>query len=110
MAAGPIGLGEDGALWPVFHAVAALAALGGAEVAVAGGPSSGLVTILGQGRRRVAGIAANLGPEAVELVAPKGAGVLAPGPGAAEDAGWIDGPGAAGPALLEPFGVAVFKL
>jgi D-apionolactonase len=62
MCAGPLGLGTDGALWPIFDAVAALAALGGARVEIAGGPA-GPIVIRAQGR----GLAANLGPEPVEI-------------------------------------------
>jgi hypothetical protein len=109
MTGGPIGLGTDGGLWPVYHVTAALAALAGAAVEVSGGPSSGVVAILGRGRRGVAGIMANLGPEAARVEAPQGAGLLVLDAAAAGDAGWIDRPGGMREAALEPFGVAVAK-
>ena len=62
MTAGPLGLGRDGALWPLFDVVATLAALGGRRVEVSGGPG-GLVAIRGATR----GVAANLGPEAARI-------------------------------------------
>ena len=59
MISGPLGLGDAAGTWPIFAAVRALAALGGREVEVTGGPSSGIVRIMA---RDGAGIAANLGP------------------------------------------------
>ncbi len=88
MAAGPLGLGRDGALWPIFEAVAALAALGGTDVEITRG--GGLVTIRGRGRDGVAGIAANLGPAPVRLVVPAGERLRT------------------GSDVLEPFAIAVF--
>ncbi len=79
MAAGPLGLGRGEALWPIFEAVGALAALGGAEVEIA--QDAGLVTIRGRGRDGVIGIAANLR--------------AAPAP--------------AGGKLLEPFAITVLR-
>ncbi|MBA3324213.1 MAG: hypothetical protein H0T41_02675, partial [Rhodobacteraceae bacterium] len=109
MAAGPLGLGSDGALWPIFHTVAALAALGEVEVVVAGGPSAGLVSIVGHGNRGVRGIVANLGPEAAEVAAPAGAVVLALDI-AAHEADWLDRAGSAASARLGPLDLAVFKV
>ena len=99
MTAGPIGVGAAGALWPIHPVVAALAALGGAEVAVSGLPSRGIVRMEGPGRRGVRGVAANLGPDPARVVAPAGARLLIlDAAGAAEAAGdplWIDRPGSA---------------
>ena len=92
MTAGPLGLGRDGALWPIYHAVAALAALGEAEVEVAGGRRRA-GRDLGRGKRGVRGIVANLGPDAARVVAPAGAAALTLDAEAAGDAGWLDRPG-----------------
>ena len=59
MISGTLGLGDAAGTWPIFAAVRALAALGGREAEVTGGPSSGIVRIMA---RDGAGIAANLGP------------------------------------------------
>lgn len=113
MTTGPIGLGTDGALWPIHPVVAALAALGGAEVEVSGLPSTGIIRLVGQGARGVRGVAANLGPGSASVAAPAGAGLLLLDPAgaraAARDARWIDRPGALDDATLEPFEVAIFK-
>lgn len=109
MTAGPLGLGRDGSLWPIFHAVAGLAALGGVEVAVSGGPATGRVALIGRGRRGVAGVIANLGPDPVALDAPKGTAALLIGEPVSADPDWIDGPGGPAPATLAPFEVAVLK-
>ncbi len=45
MTAGPLGLGRDGAPWPLFEVVAALAALGGETVEVSGGPGGPVVFV-----------------------------------------------------------------
>jgi hypothetical protein len=96
MTAGPLGLGTDADPWPLFEVVAALAALGGCAVEATGGPSSGLVRLLGRGRRGVAGLAANLGPGPVEIAPPDGTALRLIGapPGAT---------------TLPPFGVAIFR-
>ncbi len=113
MSAGPIGPGAAGALWPVHAVVAALAALGGADVEVSGGPSTGVVRIEGEGRRGVRGVAANLGPDPARVAAPEGALLLAldaaGAAGAARDAAWIDRPGGATEMTLGRFEVAIFK-
>ncbi len=109
MAAGPLGLGDEAGLWPIYHAVAALAALGGAEVVVAGGPAAGLVTIAGRGTRGVRGVAANLGPGPATVTAPDGAAVLLLDATAVGDPDWIDRPAAARTADLAPLQVAAFK-
>jgi D-apionolactonase len=109
MTGGPIGLGEGDTLWPIFHAVAALAALGGAEVEIAGVPGRGLVVIRGRGRRGVTGLAANLGPAPVEwsdtpallLDATSAAS-------AAHDPDWIERPGSDG-VTIEPMALAILK-
>ncbi len=76
MTAGPLGLGRDGALWPLFEVVAALAALGGETVEVSGGPG-GPVVIRGAAH----GVAANLGPAPDRIagreIAPMGFAILA---------------------------------
>jgi hypothetical protein len=114
MTAGPLGLGTDGALWPLYAATAALAALGGAEVEVTGGPSTGLVGMRGHGRRGVMGIFANLGPGTRRLDVDD-AGVLHLSEGtvadAARDAAWIDRPAPRTPdgLTLAPFDVAILK-
>jgi len=112
MAAGPLGLGEDGALWPLFHVVAALAALGGGDVEAAGGPASGVVALTGRGRRGVRGVAANLGPGPAEVAPPEGAALLlldaAGAAEAAADPDWIERPGMARPARLGPDEAAIF--
>jgi len=59
MVSGPLGMGDAEGAWPIFRAVAALARLGGREVEVSGGPSSGVVSVRAADG---AGIAANLGP------------------------------------------------
>jgi hypothetical protein len=109
MTGGPLGVGSDGALWPIYHAVAALAALGGAEVAVEGAPGRGLVAIRGRGRRGVAGIVANLGPEPADwsegpalLLDERSAGA------AAQDPDWIEREGVP-QAQLAPMTMAVLK-
>jgi hypothetical protein len=89
MAAGPLGVGRDGAPWPILEAVAALAALGGAAVEITEG--GGLVTIRGRGRDGVAGIAANLGPAPARLAVAAGERLRT------------------GSQVLEPFAIAVFE-
>jgi hypothetical protein len=91
---------QDG-VWPVWHAVAALAALAGAEVTVEGGPE-GLVVIRGPGRRGVAGVAANLGPGEAQV-----AGAVRIPEGAAP--GWIDAPGPGGVVTLPPMTAAILR-
>jgi D-apionolactonase len=90
MTGGPLGMADEDGVWPIWHAVAALAALGGTTVTVEGGPASGLVAIRGPGRRGIRGVAANLGPSAVHLEAPA---VPIPDRGPPD---WIDAPGSAG--------------
>jgi len=103
MAGGPLGMADAEGCWPLWHAVAALAALAGTTVTIEGGPAAGLVVIRGQGRRGVAGIAANLGPGPVALEDPA---VLVPDRAAPD---WIDrtGPGAA--LTLAPMTTAILK-
>jgi len=102
MTAGPLGLADAEGPWPIWHAVAALAALAGVEVTVAGGPAAGLVTIRGEGLRGIAGVAANLGPCEALLEAavriPDGA-----------PPGWIDAPGPAGPISLSHMSAAILR-
>jgi hypothetical protein len=103
MTAGPLGMADAAGPWPIWHAVAALAALAGEPVTVAGGPAAGLVTLIGPGRRGIAGVAANLGPGDVRLDAPA---VLIPDRVAAD---WIDAPGRAGPLTLRPMTAAILR-
>jgi hypothetical protein len=98
MTSGPLGLGTDADLWPLFEVVAALAALGGSPVEATGGPSSGLIRLLGRGRRGIAGLAANLGPDPVEIAPPDGATLTL-----------VDGTHATATTTLPPFGVAIFR-
>jgi D-apionolactonase len=102
MTAGPLGLGDTEGPWPIWHAVAALAALAGVEVTVAGGPATGLVTIRGKGVRGIAGVAANLGPSDARLEAAVRIPDRAP-------PGWIDAPGPAGPIRLPPMSAAILR-
>jgi D-apionolactonase len=95
MTGGPLGLADADGPWPLWHAVAALCALAGAEVTVAGGPAAGLVTIRGQGRRGIAGVAANLGPQDARLDGAVRIPDRAP-------PGWIDAPGPAGASPFPP--------
>lgn len=97
MTAGPLGMAEDDEVWPIWHAVAALAALAGAEVEVTEGP---LVTIRGTGRRGVAGVVANVGAEPV----PVAGAVVIPARGPRD---WIDRRGAPGEVVLAPMTAAV---
>ena len=113
MTGGPIGLGSgDGGLWPIYHVVAAMAALGNQPVEVAGGPSAGLISILGSGRRGVRGVVANLGPMPELYAAPDGGSLqvldLSSAREAAGDPGWIEGEGVR-EAALAPFSVAVVR-
>jgi hypothetical protein len=62
MTTGPLGLGHDGDLWPLFDAVAALAALGGQRVEISA-ETFGPVVIRAQGR----GVAANLGNAPIRI-------------------------------------------
>jgi hypothetical protein len=75
MTAGPLGLGRDGDLWPLFDAVSALAALGGQRVEISA-EQFGPVVIRAQGR----GVAANLGNAPIRIagveVAPMSFAVL----------------------------------
>jgi hypothetical protein len=109
MAAGPLGMGADGTLRPLFAAVAALAALGGAPVEVAGGPAAGLVVIRGRGRRGVGGVAANLGPGEATLDAPALVLDAAAVSDAARDPAWIERPAGRAGATLAPFDAAILK-
>lgn len=113
MVAGPLGLGAEGAPSPLHHAVAALAALGGRNVAVRGGPSSGLVWMIGRGRRGVAGIVANLGPESTAVSPPAiGQSLLhlsASSPQVSTDRRWIDGAGVRAGIRLAPLEIAIVK-
>jgi len=103
MTGGPLGMaGEDGP-WPLWHAVAALAALSGASVMVDGASASGLITIKGKGRRGIAGVSANLGPAHADIDGPA---VLVP-VGASAD--WIDGAGSGGPLTLAPMTAAILR-
>ena len=109
MTGGPLGLGTDSVLWPIFHAVAALAALGGAEIEVAGEPSRGLVAIRGRGRRGVAGVVANLGPENADWS--DGPALLLDAESAvaaARDPDWIERKGAR-VVTLAPMTLAILK-
>jgi D-apionolactonase len=109
MTGGPIGLGEDGTLWPIFHAVAALAALGGAEAEIAGVPGRGLVIVRGRGRRGVAGVVANLGPAPAEWSdAPALLLDATSAAAAAHDPDWIERPGA-NVVTIEPMALAILK-
>ena len=101
MTGGPLGMGDEDEPWPIWHAVAALAALAKVDVAVEGGPASGLLVIRGRGRRGISGVAANLGPSDTPLDA---AAVLIPD---RADWTWIDALGAAGPLMLRPMTAAI---
>jgi D-apionolactonase len=101
MTGGPLGMGDEDEPWPIWHAVAALAALAKVDVAVEGGPASGLVVIRGRGRREIGGVAANLGPSDAPLDSPA---VLIPDRAAWT---WIDALGAAGPLTLPPMTAAI---
>jgi hypothetical protein len=113
MTGGPLGLGSGATLWPLYHVVAALAALGGREVVVGGGPWPRLVSLIGSGRRGVAGIAANLGPESVPFRAPAGRTLLHLSAEieetAAADPLWIERPANQRAVELEAFDIAVLK-
>lgn len=69
MTGGPLGMTQEGRTNPLWHAVGALAALAGAQVTVTTN-ASGLTLICGSGRRGIAGVAANLGPDPVALDLP----------------------------------------
>jgi hypothetical protein len=101
MTGGPLGMADAGGVWPVWHAVAALAALAGAEVTVEGG-ATGLVIIRGPGRRGVTGVAANLGPGEARV---EGA-VRIPERAAP---GWIDAAGPGGSVTLPPMTAAILR-
>ncbi len=101
MTGGPLGMAEAEGVWPLWHAVAALAALAGAEVTVEVG-ATGLVVIRGPGRRGVSGVAANLGPGEARV---EGA-VRIPERAAS---GWIDDPGPGGPVTLPPMTAAILR-
>lgn len=62
MASGPLGMDRDGRPLPLWHIVAALAALSGAEVEISHS-AAGLVVIRGDGRRGIMGVVANIGTE-----------------------------------------------
>ncbi len=115
MTAGPLGLGADAdsnGLYPLYHITAALAALAGLRATVSGGPASGLVIILGEGRRGIAGVAANLGPQPAVLdsAALRGARVLTLDAAAAADVNWVEQPGQSGRVTLGPLEAVVLKL
>jgi hypothetical protein len=101
MTGGPLGMADEDGVWPVWHAVAALAALAGAEVTVEGGPE-GLVVVRGAGRRGVAGVAANLGPGEAQV-----SGAVRIPERAAP--GWIDAPGSGGAVTLPPMTAAILR-
>ncbi len=103
MTAGPLGMSDADGPWPIWHAVAALAALAGGQVTAEGGPASGLVVLRGSGRRGVAGIAANLGPSDARLDTPA---VLIPDRAPPD---WIDAPGPAAPLTLAPMTAAILR-
>ena len=114
MTAGPLGLGADSdssGLYPLYHITAALAALAGAGATISGEPASGLVIILADGKRGIAGVAANLGPQlaALESAALRGARVLTLDAAAAADANWVEQPGQAGRVTLGPLEAAILK-
>jgi hypothetical protein len=69
MVAGPLGMGTADRPWPIWHAVAALAALAGAQVTITH-RADGLVVIRGQGRHGIAGVAVNLGAQPITLESP----------------------------------------
>lgn len=97
MTAGPLGMADAEGVWPIWHAVAALAALAGAEVEVTDGP---LVAIRGKGRRGVTGVVANLGEAPVEVTG----AVVIPDRGPPD---WINRRGTPGGVMLAPMTVAV---
>jgi hypothetical protein len=97
MTAGPLGMADGEEVWPIWHAVAAMAALAGAEVEVTEGT---LVTIRGKGRRGVAGVVANIGTVHVSVAG----AVLVPARGPRD---WIDRRGVAGEVVLAPMTAAV---
>ncbi|MFC7702792.1 hypothetical protein ACFQXB_01120 [Plastorhodobacter daqingensis] len=107
MTAGPLGMADQAGPWPIWHVVAALAALSGEMVLVEGGPATGLVTLRAsdptQSMRRggLRGLAVNLGPGDVQL---EGFAVRIPDRG---DWTWIDAPGPAGPLTLPPMTAAI---
>jgi hypothetical protein len=101
MTGGPLGMADANGVWAVWHAVAALAALAGAEVTVEGGPE-GLVVIRGAGRRGVVGVAANLGPGEARV---EGA-VRIP---ERSSPGWLDAAGPGGVVTLPPMTAAVLR-
>ncbi|MCU0853417.1 MAG: hypothetical protein MUF63_00540 [Rhodobacteraceae bacterium] len=101
MTGGPLGMADADGVWAVWHAVAALAALAGAEVTVEGGPE-GLVVIRGAGRRGVVGVAANLGPGEARV---EGA-VRIP---ERSSPGWLDAAGPGGVVTLPPMTAAVLR-
>jgi hypothetical protein len=102
MTGGPLGMADEDGVWPLWHAVAALAALAGAEVTVEGG-AEGLVVIRGLGQRGVAGVAANLGPGEARV---DGA-VRIPERAAP---GWIDAPVPGGVVTLPPMTAAILRV
>jgi hypothetical protein len=101
MTGGPLGMADEDGVWPVWHAVAALAALARAEVTVSGGPQ-GLVLIRGAGRRGVAGVAANLGPGEAQVE-----GAVRIPDRAAPD--WIDAAGRGAVVSLPPMTAAILR-
>lgn len=123
MTSGPLGMGggRDGGLYPLFHIVAALAALAGSTVVVRGAAATGLITIMGSGKRGIAGVAANLGPGAAMLDGAALGGAALSGSAlrsvkvlplvaaAASDPHWIDQPGQTGRITLGPQEAAVLK-
>jgi hypothetical protein len=68
--AGPLGLGRDGDLWPLFEAVEALAAVGGETARIEGSPT----TVIIRAARRT--LVANLSADPIDVdghgVAPTG--------------------------------------
>jgi hypothetical protein len=74
MCAGPLGLGRDGDLWPLFEAVGALAAVGGETARILGGPRTVII------RTASRTLVANLGADPIEVdghsVAPTGFAIL----------------------------------
>lgn len=66
LVAGPLGMAQGDRPWPLWHAVAAMAALAGAQVTITH-RADGLVAIRAAGRRGIVGVAANLGAKDLTL-------------------------------------------
>ncbi|MCF3936517.1 hypothetical protein L1787_24300 [Acuticoccus sp. M5D2P5] len=118
MGEGPLGLvhraadfpqpdyGPDAVVHPVFHVVAALAALAGRAVSIEGA-SGGLVTIRAEEGGGIVGLAANLGPVPARVEGHAAHLSAATFAAAITDPAWLEGTMLVEHPVLEPLDVAI---